>query len=142
MAAAAVVVVAAVVMAEVVVAMAVVVVTVPDPAPIPIRMHMPMLTKEQRLAVENDSTSKHVYPDASFSISTVEQLVLVHGLPSLWLLLDRCSTADTFANSDLLNDIHDVPTPIWVCCNAGRIKLTKHGYFGWELPIPRVVQEP
>jgi hypothetical protein len=54
----------------------------------------------------------------------------MHGLPLLWLLLDRSSTADIFANADLLTNIHDALNPIWVRCNAGRIQLKQQGYFG------------
>jgi hypothetical protein len=46
-----------------------------------------------------------------------------------------CSTADIFANADLLTDIHNAPNPIWVRCNAGRIQLTQQGYFG-NYPYP------
>ena len=78
----------------------------------------------------NNSTNNNAYFDASFNIYNVEQLVLMHGLPLMWLLIDSCSTTDIFANASLLSNIHDAPKPIWVRCNAGRIQLTQHGYFG------------
>ena len=85
----------------------------------------------------NDNTKTDAYSEASFSISTVEQLVLLHGLPLLWLLLDSCSTADIFANGNLLTDIHDA---------SNRIKLTKQGYFGnYSFPVwynPKGVANP
>jgi hypothetical protein len=78
----------------------------------------------------NNSTNNNAYFDASFSIVDVEQLVLMHGLPLLWLLIDSCSTTDIFANASLLSNIHTATKPIWVRCNAGRIQLTQQGYFG------------
>jgi len=87
--------------------------------------------EEQEIGgTRNSSNDSQPYTDASFNICTLEQLVLMHGLPSLWLLLDSCSTADIFANADLLTNIQDAPHPIWVRCNAGRIRLTQQGYFG------------
>jgi hypothetical protein len=83
----------------------------------------------------NNSTNNNAYFDASFSIVDVEQLVLMHGLPLLWLLIDSCSTTDIFANASLLSNIHKAATPIWVRCNAGRIQLTQQGYFG-NYPYP------
>ena len=92
--------------------------------------------EEQELGgTRNSNNDSQPYSDASFNICTVEQLVLMHGLPLLWLLLDSCSTADIFANANLLSDIHHAPNPIWVRCNAGRIQLTQQGYFG-NYPYP------
>ena len=61
----------------------------------------------------NNSTNNNAYFDASFSIVDVEQLVLMHGLPLLWLLIDSCSTTDIFANASLLSNIHKAAKPIW-----------------------------
>ena len=81
-------------------------------------------------SANDNSTNIDAYPDVSLNISRVEQVVLVHTLPRMWLLIDSCSTTDIFANSSLLTNIHKAPSPIWVRCNAGRIQLTQHGYFG------------
>ena len=87
--------------------------------------------EEQDTGSANDnSTNPNAYSDVSFNISSVEQIVLVHTLPRMWLLLDSCSTTDIFANKSLLTNVHKVTTPIWVRCNAGRIQLTEQGYFG------------
>ena len=91
--------------------------------------------QEVRHSRNSNTDNSRDYSDASFNTLPVEQLVLLHDLPLLWLLLDSCSTADIFANADLLTDIHDVPNPIWVRCNAGRIQLTQQGYFG-NYPYP------
>jgi hypothetical protein len=94
--------------------------------------------EEQELGDSRNSNTDNsrAYSDAYFNSSPVEQLVLLHhGLPLLWLLLDSCSTANIFANADLLTNIHDAPNPIWVRCNAGRIQLTQQGYFG-NYPYP------
>jgi len=78
----------------------------------------------------NNSTNNNAYFDASFNIYNVEQLVLMHGLPLMWLLMDSCSTTDIFAMASLLSNTHTAAKPIWVHCNAGCIQLTQHGYFG------------
>ena len=79
----------------------------------------------------NSSTNNNAYLAApSFNIQCVEQVVLMHDLPRMWLLMDSCSTTDIFANSSLLTNIREAPSPIWVRCNAGRIKLTQQGSFG------------
>ena len=78
----------------------------------------------------NVNASDNAYSEVSLNISSVEQVVLVHTLPRMWLLLDSCSTTDIFANAYLLTNIKKAPTPIWVRCNAGRIQLTQQGRFG------------
>jgi hypothetical protein len=86
--------------------------------------------EEDTGSANDNSTNINAYPDVSCNISSVEQVVLVHTLPRMWLLLDSCSTTDIFANLSLLTNVHKVTTPIWVRCNAGRIQLTEQGYFG------------
>jgi hypothetical protein len=81
-------------------------------------------------SANNNSTDVNAYSEVSFNISSVEQVVLAHTLPRMWLLLDSCSTTDIFANPSLLTNVHKASTPIWVRCNAGRIELTEQGYFG------------
>jgi hypothetical protein len=78
----------------------------------------------------NNSTSDNAYSEVSLNISSVEQVVLVHTLPRMWLLLDSCSTTDIFSNASLLTNVRKAPTPIWVRCNAGRIQLTQQRRFG------------
>jgi hypothetical protein len=86
--------------------------------------------EDHKVAAINNSHTFNHYSDVSFSNHHAGQIVLLHGLPSSWLLLDSCSTTDIFANANLLSDIQDAPHPIWVQCNAGRIQLTKYGKFG------------
>jgi hypothetical protein len=83
--------------------------------------------EEQELGgTRNGNNNSQPYSDASFNMCTVEQLVvLMHGLPLLWLLLDSCSTADIFANAELLTNIHDAPNHTT-------------GIF-WQLSISRLV---
>jgi hypothetical protein len=46
----------------------------------------------------NSSTNQTAYyDDVFFNIYSTEQIVLLHGLPLRWLLLDSCSTTDIFA---------------------------------------------
>ena len=80
----------------------------------------------------NSSTTNQTayYDDVSFNIYSTEQIVLLHGLPLHWLLLDSCSTTDIFANASLLSGLHIACTPILVRCNAGQIQLTEQNYFG------------
>ena len=79
----------------------------------------------------NNSTQDDAYlTQSSFNIECIEHLVLRHDLPRMWLLLDSCSTTDIFANASLLRDIQSAPTPVWIRCNAGRVKLTQQGMFG------------
>jgi hypothetical protein len=67
----------------------------------------------------NSSTNQTAYyDDVSFNIYSTEQIVLLHGLPLRWLLLDSCSATDIFANASLLSGLHIARTPIWVRCNA------------------------
>ena len=88
------------------------------------------------IGTPNTSNNKTAYfQDASFNICNVEHLVLMHGLPLRWLLIDSCSTTDIFASASLLTNIHVAPQPIWVRCNAGRIQLTHQGCFG-SYPYP------
>ena len=71
------------------------------------------ITKEEQdvNSATNSSTNNNAY---SLNIYSVEQVVLMHNLPRMWLLIDSCSTTDIFANKLLLTNVHDVPTPIWV----------------------------
>jgi hypothetical protein len=55
----------------------------------------------------NNSTNNNTYFNASFNIYNVEQLVLMHGLPLMWLLIDSCSTTNIFANTSILSNIHN-----------------------------------
>jgi hypothetical protein len=86
--------------------------------------------EDHKLAAINNSHTFFHYSSASFSTYHADPVVLLHGLPSSWLLLDSCSITDIFANSDLLSDIQDAPQPIWLCSNASCIQLTKQGMFG------------
>jgi hypothetical protein len=77
------------------------------------------------------STDTHTYLAASLSsIQCIEELLLMHSLPHRWLLVDSCSSADIFASRNLLRDVHPAPQPIWVRCNAGKVKLTHQRRFG------------
>jgi hypothetical protein len=92
--------------------------------------HANMQTNKEEQDVNsatNSSTNNYAY---SLNVYSVEQVVLMHNLPRMWLLIDSCSTTDIFANKLLLTNVHDAPTPIWVRCNAGRIQLKQQGYFG------------
>jgi hypothetical protein len=86
--------------------------------------------EDHKVAAINNSCTFNHYSDASFSNHHADQIVLLHGLPSSWLLLDSCSITDIFVKADLLSDIQDASHPIWVQCNAGCIQLTKYGKFG------------
>lgn len=77
------------------------------------------------------SRTDHPNNHSSFNVCTAENiLVLQHAklVPDRWLLLDSCSTTDIVANRELLQDVKVADRPIWVRCNAGRVKLTRQGY--------------
>ena len=70
--------------------------------------------ENDKVSANNSSTNNEVYSDASLSIYNVEQIVLLHTLPQMWLLIDSCLTTDIFGNASLLTDLHKVSTLIWV----------------------------
>ena len=50
-----------------------------------------------------------------------------HTTPTTWILLDNQATADVFGNADLLDDIHEVTTPLHIHGITGVLMITQQG---------------
>ena len=50
-----------------------------------------------------------------------------HNIPSTWILLDNQATTDIFGNADLLNDIHEVTTPLYIHGITGVLMIKQQG---------------
>ena len=50
-----------------------------------------------------------------------------HNIPTTWILLDNQATTDIFGNANLLNDIHEVATPLHIHGITGVLMITKQG---------------
>jgi hypothetical protein len=74
---------------------------------------------------------------SSYNVCASETVALCHSttVPQRWLLLDSGSTTNIVLNMSLLIDVYQAPTPIWVHCNAGQVRLTYQGNLG-NFPSP------
>ena len=50
-----------------------------------------------------------------------------HNIPTTWILLDNQATTDIFGNADLLDDIHEVTTPLHIHGITGVLMITQQG---------------
>ena len=50
-----------------------------------------------------------------------------HNVPTTWILLDNQATTDIFGNADLLEDIHEVTTPLHIHGITGVLLITQQG---------------
>ena len=50
-----------------------------------------------------------------------------HNIPTTWILLDNQATTDIFGNANLLNDIHEVTTPLHIHGITGVLMITQQG---------------
>ena len=50
-----------------------------------------------------------------------------HNIPTTWILLDNQGTTDIFGNADLLDDIHEVTTPLHIHGITGVLMITQQG---------------
>ena len=50
-----------------------------------------------------------------------------HSIPTTWILLDYQATTDIFGNANLLDDIHEVTTPLHIHGITGVMMITKQG---------------
>ena len=50
-----------------------------------------------------------------------------HSIPTTWILLDNQATTDIFGNANLLDDIHEVTTPLHIHGITGVMMITKQG---------------
>ena len=50
-----------------------------------------------------------------------------HNIPITWILLDNQATTDIFGNASLLDDIHEVATPLHIHGITGVLMITKQG---------------
>ena len=50
-----------------------------------------------------------------------------HNIPTTWILLDNQATTDIFGNANLLDDIHEVATPLHIHGITGVLMITQQG---------------
>ena len=50
-----------------------------------------------------------------------------HNIPTTWILLDNQATTDIFGNANLLNDIHEVTTPLYIHGITGVLMIKQQG---------------
>ena len=50
-----------------------------------------------------------------------------HSIPTTWILLDNQATTDIFGNANLLEDVHEVATPLYIHGITGVMMITKQG---------------
>ena len=50
-----------------------------------------------------------------------------HNIPTTWILLDNQVTTDIFGNANLLNDIHEVTTPLYIHGITGVLMIKQQG---------------
>ena len=50
-----------------------------------------------------------------------------HNIPTTWILLDNQATTDIFSNANLLNDIHEVTTPLYIHGITGVLMIKQQG---------------
>ena len=50
-----------------------------------------------------------------------------HNIPMTWILLDNQATTDIFGNANLLNDIHEVTTPLYIHGITGVLMIKQQG---------------
>ena len=50
-----------------------------------------------------------------------------HNIPSTWILLDNQATTDIFRNADLLSDIHEVTSPLYIHGITGVLMIKQQG---------------
>ena len=65
--------------------------------------------------------STHTHSGMTFSVKSN------HIIPTTWILLDNQATADIFGNADLLDDIHEVTTPLHIHGITGVLMITQQG---------------
>ena len=65
--------------------------------------------------------STHTHSGMTFSVKSN------HTIPTTWILLDNQATADVFGNADLLDDIHEVTTPLHIHGITGVLMITQQG---------------
>ena len=65
--------------------------------------------------------STHTHSGMIFSVKSN------HSIPTTWILLDNQATTDVFSNADLLDDIHEVTTPLHIHGITGVRIVTQQG---------------
>ena len=65
--------------------------------------------------------STHTHSGMTFSMKSN------HTTPTTWILLDNQATADVFSNADLLDEIHEVTTPLHIHGITGALMITQQG---------------
>ena len=50
-----------------------------------------------------------------------------HNIPITWILLDNQATTNIFGNANLLDDIHEVATPLYIHGITGVLMITQQG---------------
>ena len=65
--------------------------------------------------------STHTHSGMTFSVKSN------HTIPTTWILLNNQATADIFGNADLLDDIHEVTTPLHIHGITGVLMITQQG---------------
>ena len=67
------------------------------------------------------ANTTHTHPGMIFSVKSN------HNIPTTWILLDNQATTDIFGNANLLDDIHEVATPLHIHGITRVLMITKQG---------------
>ena len=87
-----------------------------------------MTSHNQTTPTDNDAYrssqpthSTHTHSGMIFSVKSN------HNIPTTWILLDNQATTDIFGNADLLDDIDEVTTPLYIHGVTGVLMITQQG---------------